>query len=153
MAMGLDAVSPANSIARKIRLAEFLGSDSPFFGMLEDRMALAAEGRYHERLNEYFTGGVLQGYRPLGRATGGMEARLHALHRSGEKLVVAVTHDINVAAFLAGRGVVPSFTDETWPDYQDSAVVVETPDGNREYGVIHWDERFEGIDLIDVRYA
>ena len=58
-----------------------------------------------------------------------------------------------VHPFLAGRGVVPSFTDETWPDYHDSAVVVETPDGNREYGVIRWDERFEGIDLIDVRYA
>ena len=153
MAMGLDAVSPANSIARKIRLAEFLGSDSPFFGMLEDRMALAAEGRYHERLNEYFKGGVLPGYRPLGRATGGMEARLHALHRSGENLVVAVTHDINVAAFLAGRGVVSSFTDETWPDYLDSAVVIETRDGNREYGFIRWDKRFEGIDLIDLRYA
>ena len=58
-----------------------------------------------------------------------------------------------VAAFLAGRGVVPSFTDESWPDYQDSAVVVETPDGKRGYGVIRWDERFEGIDLIDLRYA
>ena len=153
MAMGLDAVKGENSIARKIRLAEFLGSDSPFFGMLEDRMALAAEGRYHEHLNEYFTGGVLPGYRPLGRATGGLEARLHALHRSGENLVVAVTHDINVAAFLAGRGVVSSFTDETWPDYLDSAVVVETLDGNREYGFIRWDKRFEGIDLIDLRYA
>lgn len=153
MAMGLDAAKTVNSIARKIRLAEFLGSYSPFFGMLEDRMALAAEGRYHEHLNEYFTGGVLPGYRPLGRATGGLEARLHALHRSGENLVVAVTHDINVAAFLAGRGVVSSFTDETWPDYLDSAVVVETLDGNREYGFIRWDKRFEGIDLIDLRYA
>ena len=153
MAMGLDAVNPENAVVRNIRLAEFLGGDSPFFGMLEDRMALAAEGRYHERLNEYFNGGVLQGYRPLGRATGGMEARLHALHRSGENLVVAVTHDINVAAFLAGRGVVSSFTDETWPDYLDSAVVVETRDGNREYGFIRWDKGLEGIDLIDLRYA
>ncbi len=153
MAMGLDAVNPENSIVRKIRLAEFLGSDSPFFGMLEDRMALAAEGRYHERLNEYFNGGMLRGYRPLGRATGGMEARLHALHRMGENLVVAVTHDINVAAFLAGRGVVSSFTDATWPDYLDSAVVVETLDGSREYGFIRWDKSLEGIDLIDLRYA
>jgi ABC-type nitrate/sulfonate/bicarbonate transport system ATPase subunit len=96
---------------------------------------------------------MLPGYRPLGRATGGMEARIHALHRSGENLVVAVTHDINVAAFLAGRGVILSFTDETWPDYLDSAVVIETRDGNREYGFIRWDKRFEVIDLIDVRYA
>ena len=34
-----------------------------------------------------------------------------------------------------------------------SLVVIETRDGNREYGFIRWDKRFEGIDLIDLRYA
>ena len=153
MAMGLDAAKPENSIERKIGLAEFLGSDSPFFGACEERMALIAGGHYHEQLNEYFRCGKMRGYRPLGAATGAMETRLHALHRSGGNLVVAVTHDINVAAFLAGRGVVASFTEETWPDYQDAAVVVEGPDGNREYGFMRWDEAFEGIDLMDMRYA
>ena len=153
MAMGLAAAKPENSIARKIHLAEFLGSDSPFFGMLEDRVALAAEGRYHERLNEYFNGGLLRGYRPLGAATGRMESRLHALHGPGESLVIAVTHDINVAAFLAGRKVVSSFAEDTWPDYMDAAVVVEAAGGIREYGFIRWDSSFEGLDLLDMRYA
>lgn len=153
MAMGLDDCSGAGPIARKVRLAEFLGSDSPFFGGLEERMALAAEGRYHERLNEYFNGVPMLGYRPLGAATGRMELRLHVLHGTGERLVVAVTHDINVAAFLAGRKVVSSFTEDTWPDYLDSAVVVELPGGSREYGLIRWDKSFEGIDLLDLRYA
>ena len=153
MAMGLDAAKKENSIERKIGLAEFLGSDSPFFGACEERMALIAEGRYHERMNEYFRRGTMRGYRPLGAATGAMEARLHALHRSGGNLVVAVTHDINVAAYLAGRGVVASFTEETWPDYQDAAVVVDGPDGSREYGFMRWDESSEGIDLMDMRFA
>ena len=152
MAMGLDAAKPENSIARRIDLAEFLGSGSPFFGACEERMALIAGGHYHEQLNEYFRCGKMRGYRPLGRATGEMERRLHALHRSGGNLVIAVTHDINVAAFLAGRGVVASFTEETWPDYLDAAVAVERPDGRREYGSMRWDKGMEGIDLIDMRY-
>ena len=153
MAMGLDAPGLENSIARRIDLAEFLGNGSPFFGECEERMALIAGGHYHEQLNEYFRCGKMRGYRPLGRATGEMERRLHALHRSGGNLVIAVTHDINVAAFLAGRGVVASFTEETWPDYQDAAVVVEGPGRNREYGYMRWNRDFEGIDLLDMRYA
>ena len=153
MAMGLDAVNPEHPIVRQVRLAEVLGTDSPFFGSLDDRMALIAEGRYHERLNEYFSGKKMRGYRPLGRATGEMDAHLHTLHRSAGNLVVAVTHDINVAAFLAGRGVVASFTDETWPDYLDAAVVIEGAGGKREYGFMRWNKDFEGIDLLDMRYA
>ena len=152
MAMGLDVAKPENSIERKIDLVDFLGSGSPFFGACEERMALSAEGHYHDRMNEYFRSGTMRGYRPLGAATGAMEARLHALHRSGGNLVVAVTHDINVAAFLAGRGVVASFTEGTWPDYQDAAVAVERLDGRREYGSMRWDKGMEGIDLIDMRY-
>jgi ABC-type nitrate/sulfonate/bicarbonate transport system ATPase subunit len=86
-------------------------------------------------------------------ATGEMEARLKALHRSGDNLVVAVTHDINVAAFLAGRGVVASFTEETWPYYQDAAVIIEASDGRKEYGSFRWNENMEGIDLLDARFA
>ena len=153
MAMGLDAAKPENSIERKIALAEFLGSASPFFGASKERMALIAEGRYRERLNEYFRCGKMRGYRPLGRATGSMEAHLHALHRSGGNLVVAVTHDINIAAFLAGCGVVSSFTEEAWPDYLDAAVVIAGPGRKREYGFLRWNKDLEGIDLLDMRYA
>ena len=153
MAMGLDAAMPENSIERKIALAEFLGSASPFFGVCKERMALIAEGRYHERLNEYFRCGKMRGYRPLGRAMGSMEARLHALHRADGNLVVAVTHDINIAAFLVGRGVITSFTEEAWPDYLDAAVVIEGPGRNREYGFMRWNKDFEGMDLLDMRYA
>ena len=153
MAMGLDAAMPENSIERKIALAEFLGSASPFFGVCKERMALIAEGRYHERLNEYFRCGKMRGYRPLGRATGSMEARLHALHRADGNLVVAVTHDINIAAFLAGCGAVSSFTEEAWPDYLDAAVVVEGLGRERECGSMRWNKDLEGIDLLDMRYA
>lgn len=124
MAMGLDLAETGTAIERKVRLADFLGSESPFFGSVEERIALAAQGRYHERLNDYFRNGEQQGYRPLKAAADLMERQLDALHDDDWPLVVAVTHDINVAAFLAARGVVPSFTEETWPGYLDAAVII-----------------------------
>jgi len=38
------------------------------------------------------------------------------------------------AKALAGRGVVSSFTDETWPHYLDAAVIIDDGYGTREYG-------------------
>ena len=88
-------------------------------------MALAAQGHYHERLNDYFRSGEQRGYRLLKTAANLMERQLDALHDDDCPLVVAVTHDINVAAFLAARGIVDSFADETWPSYLDAAVMVK----------------------------
>lgn len=124
MAMGLDQAETGTAIERKVHLADFLGSESPFFGSVEERIALAAQGHYHERLNDYFRNGEQQGYKPLKAAADLMERQLAALHDDDWPLVVAVTHDINVAAFLAARGVVDSFTDETWPGYLDAAVII-----------------------------
>ena len=123
MAMGLDLAETGTAIERKVRLADFLGSESPFFGSVEERMSLAAQGHYHERLNDYFRDGAQRGYKPLKAAADIMERQLAALHNDTWPLVVAVTHDINVAAFLAARGVVDSFTDDTWPGYLDAAII------------------------------
>ena len=111
-----------------------LGCDTPFFGSLDERMKLIAEGRYLDRLNAYYQSGEQKGYRPLAQATDEMERRLLDLNSAGKTLLIAVTHDINVASFLAGRGVVPSFTDETWPHYLDAAVIMDDGYGTREYG-------------------
>ena len=101
-------------------------------------MKLIAEGRYLDRLNEYYLSGEQKGYRPLAQATDEMERRLLDLNVAGKALLIAVTHDINVASFLAGRGVVPSFTDETWPHYLDAAVIMDDGYGAREYGWLRY---------------
>ncbi len=106
-----------------------LGGASPFFGSLEERMALIAEGRYLDRLNDYYRLGEQRGYRPLHPATREMEERLFALAKGSGGLSVAVTHDVNVACFLAGGDVCTSFTSETWPHYLDAAVVIREKDG------------------------
>ena len=147
MAMGLDLVGTGQSIERKVRLAPFLGSESPFFGSVEKRMELAAEGNYHERLNDYFRTGKQRGFNRLSCAANRMEGHLNALHDKDWPFVVAVTHDINVAAFLAARGVVESFTDETWPDYLDAAAIVKKAEGEVKYTYFRWNQDMGAISL------
>ena len=127
-----------------VTLLPELGGESPFFGSLDERMALIAEGRYLERLNEYFRNGVQLGYKPLEEATAKMEECLCHLLDDGAQLVVAVTHDINVASFLAGRGVGKEFDRRFWPHYLDAAVVVRKADGEMRYGCLRNEPSSDG---------
>lgn len=136
MSKGLGAASGGSTSRHDVRVDDVLGGDTPFFGPLDERMALIAEGRYMERLNEYYRTGTQKGYKPLGPATEAMEHALDRLHRGRSGLVVAVTHDINVASFLAGRGVVVEYDNATWPHYLDAAVLVEDCVGGVGYGVL-----------------
>ena len=147
MAMGLDRVSTGQAIERKVRLVDFLGSESPFFGSVEQRMALAAEGNYHDRLNDYFHTGKQRGFKSLKCAAKRMERRLDGLHEKEWPLVVAVTHDINIAAFLAARGIVDSFSDETWPNYLDAAVVIKRGKDEAKYLYFRWDQDMDAISM------
>ena len=130
-----------------VTLSDELGSTSPFFGSLDERLQLIAEGNYRERLNDYYRGGEQRGYRSLGVATDEMENALDRLSGEGGGLTVAVTHDINVASFLAGRGVETEFTEVSWPNYLDAAVVIVDVSGEREYGVLRANHAPRGIDL------
>ena len=127
-----------------VTLLPELGGESPFFGSLDERMALIAEGRYLERLNEYFRNGVQLGYKPLEEATAKMEECLCRLWDDGVQLVVAVTHDINVASFLAGRGVEKEFDKQSWPHYLDAAVVARTANGEMRYGFLRYEPSSDG---------
>ena len=138
MAIGLDEAGSGCVVEKEICISEFLGGESPFFGSAEERWALIGEGHYHDRVNEYFSCGQMRGYRPLKGAMEEMESLLAEINCIEGGLAVAVTHDINVAAFLAGRGVVTSFSDETWPGFLDAAVILRNPDGHSECGVFRW---------------
>ena len=127
-----------------VTLLPELGGESPFFGSLDERMALIAEGRYLERLNEYFRNGVQLGYKPLEEATAKMEECLCHLLDDGVQLVVAVTHDINVASFLAGRGVEKEFDKQSWPHYLDAVVVARTANGEMRYGFLRYEPSSDG---------
>ena len=135
---GMKKVSCGACSCGDVAIDDVLGSESPFFGPLDERMALIAEGRYLERLNEYFRTGEQKGYNSLSASTESMEYALSRFHRKDTRLVVAVTHDINVAAFLAGRGVVAQFDDNSWPHYLDAAVIIDDFCGGREYAMLRY---------------
>lgn len=132
----LAGMGAAGANAPDVRLHAFLGGGSPFFGPLDERMALIAEGRYMERLNDYYRTGEQRGYRPLAKSVVEMERWLMDPRCGGRPLVVAVTHDVNVASTLAGRGVFSSFAEDTWPRYLDAAIVVHDSRGHAEYGCL-----------------
>lgn len=130
-----------------VTLLPELGSESPFFGRLDERMALIFEGRYRDRLNEYFREGIQSGYKPLAVATEKMKETLLSLEKEEVPLVVAVTHDINVAAFLAGCGIKTEFDESLWPYYLDAALILQMKNGEKRYGYFRHDPSFDGLDL------
>lgn len=133
--------------APAVLVREFLGSDSPYFGSAEDRLQLIGRGNYLARLNDYYKTGEQFGYRPLKGATERMLEELRGLHGASNGVVVAVTHDVNVASFLAGVGVYHAYTMELWPYYMDAAVVIESPYGEIKCGVLRWDRSLDGTDI------
>ena len=111
----------------------YLGGRSYYFGNVADRMELANTGDYIGNLNDYFHNGRQKGFNPLSSSTSLFTQ--HLLGHYSSRLFIGVTHDLNVACFLAGSGVATSFTQDSWPQFLDAAVLIEKPDYNTE---CHW---------------
>ena len=130
------------------RLSGILGEESPYFGRVSERMALANRGNYREALNVYFRTGHQQGFQNLAEATDRLEDFMwNDYSRMNPALHVMVTHDINVGCFLAGRKVIAQFDDSTWPHYLDSAVCFLDRYGRARYGFMRYYENKYTFDL------
>lgn len=122
-------------------LSGILGDESPYFGRVSERMALANKGNYRDALNEYFRMGHQQGFNDLAEATDKLEKYIWASYsRIDLPLHVMVTHDINVGCFLAGQGVIKQFDESTWPHYLDAAVGFLDRYGRVRYGYMRYYE-------------
>ena len=104
----------------------YLGSRAFYFGDVAARMELANAGNYLESLNSYFTCGRQKGFNDLHPSTSHLAG--HLLYHYDAPLFIGVTHDLNVACFLAGNGTVASFTEKSWPGFLDAAVLFIQPD-------------------------
>lgn len=124
---------------RNVSTLGCLGSQSPYFGDVRERLALAERANYHAALNQYFSNGYQRGFNPLAEATDRLEANLLRQGRRAPvppQLEVFVTHDLNVACFLAGRGVMPQFCEALWPYYLAAAVIFANKSGHPSYGYL-----------------
>ena len=104
----------------------YLGGRTYYFGDVAERMALANADNYLESLNTYFRDGRQKGFNELHVSTALLAG--HLLYHCDAPLFIGITHDLNIACFLAGNGAVASFTEESWPGFLDAAVLFIQPD-------------------------
>jgi len=69
--------------AVEVLIDPMLGGRSPFFGNLDERLALSGAGLYYEKLNDYFRTGDQKGYRPLRNAADAFEEHLESCWELG----------------------------------------------------------------------
>ena len=124
--MGLDGAE----VAPEPRL----GNGTFYFA---DRMAVYETFRdegFFDSCFRYFRAGELSGFGGLHEASDALERWL--VDKMGSVgLLVAVTHDSHIAAFLAAKAGV-EFSRDNWPRFLDGAAVLLRPDGSKRYALV-----------------
>ena len=134
-------VMTAEAIARGMGLAapsiptdDTLGNSSFYFADQPAVFELFRDGSFYEKVFAYLRDGRQIGFADLHAATDALED--WALARFTERLGIFATHDLYDGAFLKARGVVESFTVETWVQFLDAAAIIVRPDGSRRYALV-----------------
>ena len=83
---------------------------------------------------EYMEKGALDGFHPLAESACEMERWLDERHAT--PLLVAVTHDLYIAAFLAARGAYGEHSRETWPRFLDAGAIYTDGAAPRRYALV-----------------
>ena len=134
-------VMTAEAIARGMGLASpiiptdgKLGNDTFYFADQNAVFELFRDGSFYEKVFAYLRDGRQIGFADLYAATDTLEE--WALARFTGRLGIFTTHDLYNGAFLKARGVVESFTVETWIQFLDAAAIIVRPDGDRRYALV-----------------
>ena len=134
-------VMTAEAIARGMGLAaphiptdDKLGNDSFYFADQPAVFELFRDGSFYEKVFAYLRDGKQIGFADLHAATDALEE--WALARFTGRLGIFTTHDLYNGAFLKARGVVESFTVETWVQFLDAAAIILRPDNTRRYALV-----------------
>ncbi|MGN0852981.1 MAG: histidine phosphatase family protein [Kiritimatiellia bacterium] len=128
VARGMELADP------DIPTAAPLGNSTFYFADQSAVFNLFRDGSFYEKVFAYIEKGTQTGFNEIHRASDELET--WALARFTGRLGVFTTHDLYNGAFLAARGVVKSFTVETWIQFLDSAAIVVAPDGTRRYALV-----------------
>ena len=83
---------------------------------------------------DYLRDGHQIGFADIHAASDALEE--WALERFTGQLGIFTTHDLYNGAYLKARGVVESFTVETWVQFLDAAAIIISPDGSRRYALV-----------------
>ena len=108
-----------------------IGNSSAY---IEDELKvweLFRDGRFFEKMIDYFERGEQYGFNTLKEATDAFEEYCLSLFTG--KLGIFSSHDVYIAAFAKGRGILPAVVRENWPRFLDSIAIIVDPDGTRRY--------------------
>lgn len=111
-----------------------LGNDSFYFANQRAVFELFRDGSFYEKVFAYLERGTQIGFNEIHAASDKLEA--FVWERFTRRLGIFTTHDLYNGAFLVAKGVVPSFTVESWIQFLDSAAIVVAPDGTRRYALV-----------------
>jgi len=129
IAEGMGVRDPAVAVDGRI------GNDSFYYSDTTEVLDLfTPPENFFPACIEYMATGRQRGFNPLGAATDALEEWLFA--RFEGRLLVAATHDLYIAAFLAARGAYADRSRETWPRFLDAAATLVAPDGSRRYALV-----------------
>ena len=129
IAEGMGVESP------EVEADERLGNGSFYYTDTTEVLDVFKPENFFNACSEYFATGRQRGFAPLAEATDVFEEWLFA-HMKG-RLLVAVTHDLYIAAFLTARGAAATpFTREHWVKFLDAGAIIVYPDGTRRYEFI-----------------
>ena len=134
-------IMTAEAIARGMGLSapdiptdDKIGNNSFYFTDLSAVFGLFRDGSFYEKVFAYLRNGRQIGFADIHAATDALEE--WALVRFTGRLGIFTTHDLYNGAFLKARGVVESFTVETWIQFLDAAAIIVHPDGSRRYALV-----------------
>ena len=114
---------------------ERLGNHSFFYEDPLEVLKLFNEMEFFRACFAYFEKGRLPGLADLHAAADACERWL--FEKAGSRrLLVAVTHDCYIAAFLSARGAYGPFSKRNWPRFLDGAAILVYPDGSRRYALV-----------------
>jgi len=130
----LRTMMTAREIARGLGVAdpaivedEAIGNGSAFIADVTAVWQLFRDRLFFKHMGEYLANGVQTGFAPLASASA--EYERYALSRFTGQLGIFATHDLYIAAYLAGKGLKRDWNADNWPRFLDAVMLVVEPSG------------------------
>ena len=107
-----------------------IGNGSAFIADELQVWELFRDGRFFEKMVDYLERGTQDGFNALGPSTKAFED--YCVSQFTGRLGVFTSHDVYLAAYAKGSGILASVTKDNWPRFLDAIAIVIRPDGSRD---------------------
>ena len=109
---------------------ERIGNGSAFIADELKVWELFRDGAFFPKMIEYLNRGTQYGFNDLLPSTAAFED--YCLSQFTGQLGVFTSHDVYLAAYAKGSGILATLSKENWPRFLDAIAIVIRPDGSRD---------------------